>query len=193
MASEEPADTADLVQEILAGDRQAEARLVERYSPALSYLLRRLTGDRALADDLHQETFRIVLERIRTGGVREPEKLAGFIRGTAKNLWTADYRKVRRRGPTEEVVDEPPDPAPSALSRVLREEDRRRVRRLLDELRLERDREILLRFHIAEQSKEEVCEALGIAPGQFNVTLFRARQRFRELLEKTIVGKDDAR
>lgn len=189
MVSDAGPEAADLVHKIMAGDRRAESRLAERYGPGLSYLLRRLTGDPSLADDLRQETFRVILEKVRNGEVREPEKLAGFIRGTAKNLWTADYRKARRRPPADELdtVEEPVDPSPSALSRVLREEDRRHVRLLLGELRLDRDREILVRFHIAEEPKEEICEALGLSPRQFNVTLFRARQRFKELLHARYV------
>ena len=53
---------------------------------------------RADADDLHQETFRVVLEKVRAGELREPEKLPGFIRQIAKNLCIADYRKTARRG-----------------------------------------------------------------------------------------------
>jgi hypothetical protein len=35
---------------------------------------------------LYQETFRIALEKIRRGDVREPEKLSGFMGGIARNL-----------------------------------------------------------------------------------------------------------
>ena len=195
MASEVRPDMGELVRRIMAGDPQAESRLAQCYSRSLSYLLRRLTGDPTLAEDLHQETFRVVLEKLRKGEVREPEKLAGFIRGTAKNLWISDYRKARRRGEATELGEapEPLDPAPSALARVLLEEDRRHVRRILEELKLERDREILLRFHLAEQSKEEICEALGLTSRQFNVTLFRARQRFKQLLERSGSAETDGR
>lgn len=176
---------ADLVHRIAAGDRQAEARLVELHSHGLSYLLKRLSGNPALAEDLHQETFRIVLEKAREGALREPEKLAGFIRGTAKNLLLAEHRKAARRLEPQEVEQSPEvaDPAPGALAQVLQEEDRRHVRRVLSELPLDRDRQLLLRFYIAEEPKEQICEALGLSERQFNVALFRARQRFKQLLE----------
>src|ERR1044072_7592127 len=51
----------DLVRRIAAGDTAAESALVERYSRGLLYLLKRLGGPPDLADDLHQEAFRIVL------------------------------------------------------------------------------------------------------------------------------------
>ncbi len=176
---------AGLARRIAAGDRQAEAELVEISSRGLSYMLRRLTGDRARADDLHQETFRVVLEKLRRGELREPEKLIAFVRGTARNLALAGYRKAARRPESTDLdaVADPPDPAPSALGRVLQGEDRRHVRRILSELRSDRDRQLLFRFYIAEESKEKVCGALGLSSRQFNVAIFRARQRFKQLAE----------
>ena len=56
------------------------------------------------------------------------------------------------------------------------------IKRLIEELSVERDREILLRFYIREEDKESICTALAITPLHFNRVLFRAKQRFRELL-----------
>lgn len=184
-------DAEELVDRIGNGDQGAEAELVQRFSDGLSYMLLHLTGDRSLSEDLHQETFRIVLETLRKGGLREPAKLAGFIRATAKNLSRAEYRRtLRRKSDDLESAEEPIDSSPSQLSRVLIEEDRRLVRRVLEELRSERDRQVLFRYHIAEESKEEICRSLGLESLQFNLVLFRARKRFKELLEKRSGGAE---
>lgn len=180
-----------LVERIRAGERGAEAELVERYNRGLMLLLRRLTGDPALSEDLCHETLRIVLEKLRAGELREPERLAGFVRGTAKYLHANEVRKVGRRRragespvPTEpEEVPEVADAGPGPLDRLLQAEDQQRVRRLLGELGSERDRQVLLQVYLAETSREEVCSAMGLSPLQLNVILFRARQRFRELVE----------
>ena len=55
---------ADLVSRILSGDRQAEAELVDRYSRGVALIIRRETRDASQADDLYEETFCIVLEKI---------------------------------------------------------------------------------------------------------------------------------
>ncbi len=180
-----PAEASELVGRIGAGDRQAEAELVQQFSPGLSRLLRYLTRDHALSEDLHQETFRIVLQKLRDQELREPSKLPGFIRTTAKNLHRAEYRKSsRRRTEGVEAIQDAPDPAPSQLSQVLQEEDKKLVRQVLAELRSDRDRQILYRFHIAEEGKERICRSLDLGPLQFNLVLFRARRRFKELLHK---------
>ena len=182
-----PVDTEaiDLARRIAAGDEAAEARLIDRFGRGLRYMLLRLCGDPSQADDLYQETFRVVLEKLRRGDLREPEKLAGFVRGIARNLWVGATRKRRRRGDPAplDAVPEPVDPSTGGLGRVLREEDRQRVRQILGELRSERDREVLYRFYIAEEPRAAISRDLGLAEKQLNVVLFRARQRFRQLLE----------
>jgi len=189
-AGDEP---ARLVARIQAGDRAAEAELVARFSHGLLLMLRRLVQNQALADDLHQETLSLVLEKIRRAEVREPEKLAGFIRSTARNLFIADRRKEARYralddGREEEEGVRPglilTDRGPAPLDRVLADEEARQVRRLLDELRFDRDRQLLFRFYLSDDSKEEICADLEIEPERFHKVLFHARERLRELWER---------
>jgi RNA polymerase sigma-70 factor (ECF subfamily) len=194
MSEESPERTeaeaaADLVRRIHAGDAVAETELVERYSRGLLYMLRRTAGDPALAEDLHQEAFRILLERLRERGLEEPERLAGFLHRTAKNLFVAGYRKGARRKTDGEVegMEAMPDPASGPLQETLRQEEARRVRRLIGELDTDRDRQILYRFYIAEEEKDLICADLGLSSLHFNRVLFRARQRFKEILEESRV------
>lgn len=177
---------AGLVQRIGRGDARAEEELVERYSRGLLYMLRRRTGDPALADDLHQETFRIVLERLRRQSIEDPARLSGFILQTARNLFLGDYRKKSRRGEGHdpEEAPEPADTAPGQLTDVLRREEAARVRRILAEMGTDRDRQILFRFYIAEDDKEAICADLGLSSLHFNRVLFRARERFRSLMTR---------
>jgi len=183
-----------LVERVHAGEREAEAELVERFSHGLLLMLRRLAQNPALADDLHQETLALVIGKIRRGEVREPERLAGFIRSTARNLFIADRRKEARYQPLDDGIDaESPvsaissisDHRAAALDRVLAEEETRQVRVLLGELRYERDRQLLIRFYLADDSKEEICQNLEIKPERFNQVLHRARERLRELWERS--------
>lgn len=174
-----------LPQRIAAGDRRAEAELVDALGRGLNLLLRRLAKDPELARDLYQETFRIVITSLRQGRLEQADKLAAFVRGTAKNLLRSEWRKRDRRGPHDDV-DEIllTDPSPGQWHRARAAEDRRRVQQVLGELRSERDRQVLVRHYWHEEPKAETCAALGIAEAQYNLVLFRARQRFRQLLEK---------
>jgi RNA polymerase sigma-70 factor, ECF subfamily len=184
-------DLSALVRRIQAGDPAAESELVARFSHGLVLMLRRLARNPALADDLHQETLALVLAKIRSGEVREPEKLAGFIRSTARNLFIADRRKEARYRAFDEGEEEGLQPvaaladrAPAPLARVLADEEARQVERLLSELRFDRDRQLLLRFYLSDDSKEEICADLEIEPLRFHKVLFHARERLRELWER---------
>lgn len=180
-------DAAHLVERILAGDRSAEAELVARFSHGLLLMLRRLTGNPALADDLHQETLALVLAKVRQGEVREPERLAGFIRSTARNLFIADRRKEARYGPLsddEEATLPARAPATVPFDRVAAEEEAHLVQQVLSELRFDRDRQLLMRYYLRDDSKEEICQELEIRPEHFNLVLHRARERMREMWEK---------
>lgn len=188
---------AALVARIEAGDAAAEADLVAQLSPGLRVILRRLTADAALADDLHQETLAVALRRIRARELRQPEALPGFIRATARNLFIADRRKEARY---TDLGDEPEAAADrlraaaddgarlspdQPLRRLMAEEEARLVRQLLGELRHARDRELLVRVYLREEEKESVCRDLEIDPALYNRVLFRARQRLRELWERS--------
>ena len=177
---------ARLARAVASGDAAAEAELVERYSRGVRFLLGELARDPALADDLHQETFRLVLEKVRNGELREPEKLPGFIRQIAKNLFIAHYRKAARRATADlDSAPQAADPAPDQLAAVLQEEDGRLVRELLAELPTARDRILLFRFYLAGEPKERICADLGLSGPLFNNGLHRARQRFKALVEKS--------
>lgn len=181
--SEEKSD-AELVKRIQAGDRQAEEELIQRFSRRVPTMLKRLIHDPSAVEDLSQETFRIMLESIRAGKVREPDKLAGFIHRLANNLAIGYFRRTARENHADiEAIANRPDPAPSPLEEVLQKEKDTAALRVLDELK-SRDREVLSRFYLAEEDKEQICADLKLTNNQFNLILWRAKQRFKELYEK---------
>jgi RNA polymerase sigma-70 factor (ECF subfamily) len=181
----ESARVGELVARIIAGEKAAESELIQQYSRGVSVILNRATGDPSVSEDLSQETFRITLEKIRAGEVREPERLSGFIVSLAKNLASEYFRKSRR---TEGFADPDavyliPESAPNQLDRLLQAEKAKIVRRVLSELS-GRDRQILERFYIAEDDKDQICADLQLSSLHFNRVLYRARERYRELYER---------
>ena len=177
----------DLVRRIVSGEPAAEAELVDRFSRALSFLLRRLTRDDTAAEDLYQETFRLVIEKVRRGELREPERLPGFVSSMARNLFLGSVRRGGRRQKWQgdsEAAETAPDPAPGQLARLLAKEKAATVRGVLVELKNDRDREILSRYYISGEDKEDICRDLELSDLHFNRVLFRARQRYKELFER---------
>jgi RNA polymerase sigma-70 factor, ECF subfamily len=181
----------DLVARIRAGDQQAEAELVERYNYGLKVIIRREVSDTAVVEDLYQETFRIVLEKIRRGDVRDPERLAGFVRSVAKNLVIDYFRRAVHQVKVTEVEEAAPifRAGPDQLEELLRKETADLVRQILEEMSNERDVQVLFRFYLAEDDKEKICADLGLTGPHFNVVLKRARDRFRALYQRALGDK----
>ena len=59
------------------------------------------------------------------------------------------------------------------------------MRQVLAELGTERDREVLFRFYIAEQSSERICADLQLSAEHLYRVLHRARARYRKLFEQS--------
>lgn len=85
-------DDASLVARALAGDRVAEAQIYRRHARALANVAARLTGSRADAEDIVQETFVIALEHLRD--LRDPSSLRAWLTRVAV---TRAQRRLRRR------------------------------------------------------------------------------------------------
>lgn len=183
MPTEDRADEPEsLVRRIRAGDLAAEEELVCRYRRPVSVVLATARRDAPAIDDLFQETFRIAIEKIRSGALRQPEKLSGFLGSIARNLAIEHFRKLAAH-PTAGPPDERSlsSPAPGPLEELLRSERAAITRRVLAELPSERDRQILFRFYIVEDDKEQICSELKLTSLHFNRVLFRARERYRAL------------
>lgn len=180
------ADPEELVAGIRSGDRKAEERLFEVYGRGIAILLDRHTNGRPEAEDLLQDTFRLVLEKLRSGELREPSRLPGFIAQIARSLAIEHYRKAARRKtePDSDALAEVAASGSGPLSDLLARERADLVRQVIQELGTSRDRDILLRFYIAEEDKDRISADLGLSSLQFNRVLHRARERYREIYKE---------
>ena len=184
---EEARIAAGIVKSIRRGDLDAEEAMVERYSKGLNYLLTRRIGDAERARDLLQDTFFIAISKLREEKLENPARLAGYLRGIAIRVaLNAGRRRAREPYPIDiEAVQQMPDPEPPQFEHVSREQTLFAVRQLLSKLPVERDREILMRLYVHNQDKQEICEALDLDSLHFNRVLFRAKRRFRKILEQS--------
>lgn len=180
------AEAADIAARIRRGDAAAEAEFVQRYGRGLLIQLRRLTGDPDLAQDLRQDVLQLALERLRTRGIDQPERLAGWLAGAARRLALGEARKQARRQTYTGLLDESEHMAmeqDDQLDVLEREEQVALVRRLIRELPTARDRELLYRYYVGGEEKAALCDRFQLTPEHFHRVLFRARQRFRALHE----------
>ncbi|HYO77448.1 MAG TPA: sigma-70 family RNA polymerase sigma factor [Thermoanaerobaculia bacterium] len=159
--------------------------MAQRYGPALLAYMRSLTRDAAQAADLTQEALLVTILRLRREPLHEPAKIAAFLAATARNLLIAEKRKAARRA-TETGVEVEVAAPDDILATLLEAERREALLDAIHSLRNDRDREILLRFDLGEESRADVAAALGLDPLHFNRVLHRARQRLKEILKSRL-------
>jgi RNA polymerase sigma-70 factor, ECF subfamily len=174
----------EVVRRIRTGDPEADSELVRRFGRGVSAVLRRSGADPTAAEDLAQEAFALALRKIREGEVRQPERLAGFLCSLARNLAIEHFRRAGARRIAGSPNEDVPSSAESPLEELLRAERATLVRTVLAELPSERDRQILLRFYLAEEDKDQICKDLGLSSLHFNRVVFRARERYRDMYLK---------
>lgn len=175
-----------------ADDPQRFAAQLQRDYPGLVAVLERRVGDRQLALDMLHDAIVTTLDKLGAGTRLTPEMLAGFVFRTALN-----HLRNRRRRDRLQLVE--PDageslPADAAIGPAAQSQDagmRAVVRRLLQDLSCSRDREILVRYYLDEEDKLALCESMALTGPQFDRVIFRARDRFRSLLERAGFGRWD--
>lgn len=143
--------------------------------------------DPALADDVCQDAFRIVLERLARRPLEDPAGLDAYVMQTARYL-VIEHRKRQARQRTstgqQAAIDGVVDPQHDPAAERQLEFRARAVRQLLLEMRLPRDRELLVRVYLYDQDKAQVCRELGIGEEHYKRVLHRARARFADLLQR---------
>jgi RNA polymerase sigma-70 factor (ECF subfamily) len=97
---QESATEVSLAALAIAGDNNAFEELVRRRQGAIRGLMRQLTGDRAVADDLSQETFFQSWRKIRS--LKKPGAFGGWLRKIAINIFLRYIRRDNRHKDTSD-------------------------------------------------------------------------------------------
>ena len=178
-----PEQTCDLVSRIEAGDGFAESELVDRYARPIRLILLKRTGSAQLSNDLCQDTFVVILKKLRAGDLRKPQSLSAFIRQTAVNISIDHFRREKRYVHQDDGTISLHHSHRDHKARGIDSQTTRAVlENTLDQLSVSRDREILRRFYLADEDKMTICMDLKLSATHFDRVLYRAKKRMRELI-----------
>ncbi len=180
-----------LVERIRKDDPVALEDLYRIFSRGMRYYLCRQLGPQDLDDRVH-DSFLIVVQAIRRGDLREPERLMGFAR-TIVRRQIAGHIDVAVQQRKQQVDLDTSAPLPDSgispeAAAMTREEEALAVSVLKGISR--RDREILTRFYLEEQSQEEICRDMCLSETQFRLLKSRAKARFGELGKRKLSRKN---
>jgi len=175
-----------------AADPVAHLATVYRDYPGLRALILRRVRDPDIAADILQDAAVTTLEKLRRGEIAHPENLGGYLYRVALNHMRNRHRKDRSAQSSADGLDELAAPVNDPeWESVGRPQWASAARRMLEEMPVARDREVLVRFYLADEDRESICRELGLSEEHFNRVIFRARNRFRELLEHRGFWKAD--
>jgi RNA polymerase sigma-70 factor (ECF subfamily) len=183
--SEVYAGLIELVARIRSGESDGMAELYAIFIKGIRFYLCRQLGSQELDDKIH-DTYLTVVQAIRRGDLREPERLMGFVRTVVRRHVAAHIERMinTRRNHAEpersmRVVDPRENPEENAMLRQRTE----LIEKVLSEL-ADRDREVLTRFYLHEQSQEQICAEMRLTETQFRLLKSRAKARFGEWVRK---------
>lgn len=133
-------------------------------------------GDRAVADDLVQETLVLALQR--SGQLRDQKRLNAWLYSILSNCWKQHLRRVR---PTVELDESGVAAEGDAESGCCSQEAVLQVRRAILKLPVTQ-RQVLTLVDLAGFSYAEVAEVLTIPMGTVMSRLHAARQSLQKSL-----------
>jgi RNA polymerase sigma-70 factor (ECF subfamily) len=215
----EAVDERGLVEALRRGDEAAFAALVRRHNPAMLRLATDFVGDRAVAEEVVQDTWQALVEGLDRFQGRSTLKtwLFHVVANRARTRWARERRSVpfaalaRAEAESDEPAVDPdrffgPD-GPGAAGhwsspprswdgapeeRLLARETRARLAEAIASLP-PTQRVVLTLRDVEGWSSDEVRNVLDISETNVRVLLHRARAKVRRALEQYLDGESTTR
>ncbi len=178
---------AYLMDRLKTKDRQAFAVLIERYRDALVNYLYRMSGSKAKAEDLAQETFLLLYEK--SAGYQEYGRFSGYLYRIATNLYKNSLRRERAKYILSLALNHskngqrPPDPQQQAQANEIN----RQIEKAILKVPL-RYRTPLVLFEIQGLTYQELADMSGVKIGTIKSRINRGRNILRKILSDSYQG-----
>jgi RNA polymerase sigma-70 factor, ECF subfamily len=184
MADRPQVDWRSVVEQICQFDPLGEETLYRELNSGARQFLQRRLGTSDVEDHVH-DVFLIVVQTIRRGALREPERLMGFVRtilyrqvslgisrivGARKNISLSDSASQLSFDPDAEQL-------------VLDHEKVAAMKQGMKRMK-RKDVEVLTRFYLRGQPPERICEEMALTMAQFTLRKSRAKAALTALIQR---------
>ncbi|MHC4638399.1 MAG: RNA polymerase sigma factor [Planctomycetota bacterium] len=180
-----------LIEAHLTGDKTAFTELLSRYGDLVLGYLIKMTSDRSQAEDLFQETFRVVHEKAQT---LRGENFKSWLFRIATNVTINELRRQKQRKAlsldnqigctnghceqlTDTLVSESPDPSGEAFQEELKQQVRSAV-----ELLPQKQKITLILAYYQQLTYAEVATVMDCSVGTVKTQMFRALKTLAQKL-----------
>lgn len=185
---------AQLVELYRKGNQAAFEELLGRYKNKVYTTIYLIVKDRYIAEDLSQEVFIKVVNRITSKDYIEEGKFGGWVGRIAHNLAIDHFRKQKRN---PEIVLEDGTNVFNSLefteesieSVKIQKDTHTKLKSLIESLP-ESQREVLVMRHYSDMSFKDIAESTGVS---INTALGRMRYaliNLRKMMQETSIAYD---
>lgn len=174
-----------LVLEAQGGDRNSWSLLVQRWHHRLLRQAYRHVGDRAVAQDITQEVWQVIVQDI--AKLRDPSRFGFWALSIVSRRSFSWIKKQRKHRSTQmEVADE------SKVVSELEEDEGSYlpyIREGLQQLSVDQ-RLVVEMYYLENLSVSDISKILGVPQGTVKSRLYHAREHLREILNTIRNGKE---
>jgi RNA polymerase sigma factor (sigma-70 family) len=170
-----------VIAEVLKGNHEAFAVLVNKYKSGLYRLLLGMGANHQDAQDIAQDTFIKAYQKLRDHD--EQSSFAAWLYAIAINRFKS-LKRLKTFGYSGNTLMHVKDHVPTPEEQFMRKEDELEMQKRLSKLP-ERYKIVLLLRYTNELSYEEISNITGISMHQVKNQLFRARQKLKKQWPKS--------
>lgn len=178
--------SGELAIKIMAGDNSASNEFVQLNYRWLLFVVRKKFSISNNQEDIVQDSFMLVISKLQQGSVKNPNAILGFLRTTAIHIGYEYLRKDKKftSALDQEMLEVIEDSKNDILSSIIWDDKIKYVKQVIDELKIPRDKDILISFYFNDKNKSDICKQMDLSSEHFDRVLYRARQRLKEIIEK---------
>lgn len=166
----------ELIAAYMQGDKQSFEVLLSRHQNKVFNYILSLVKDKALADDIFQDTYIKIVNTLRSGTYRDEGKYIQWVMRIAHNL-VIDHFRRNQRFPTIrtdenfDIFDVLDNSEESIEQKIIRTQIHSDVKKLIRQLPDEQRRVLVMR-HYANMSFKDIADRTGVS---INTALGRMR------------------
>jgi RNA polymerase sigma factor (sigma-70 family) len=171
----------------------SEEEIALRFTERLRFFAAKRLNDASAAEDVAQETLRVVVDAIRANRIENRDALPGFVFQTARNICLHWVRSTaREKSAFARLEREPASEGthPDALVNLVSAERAQMVKAALNRLSAE-DKRLLTMIYYADLGSDDIALTLGVTTAAVRVRKHRALQRLAAELGDTAGNETD--
>lgn len=170
MTNNKLSDSDDLAKKLQKGQLEVMALLIEKYQDQAYGLAYQITKRHSDADDITQEAFVIVLEKISQW---QGQNFRSWLLRIVRNL-AIDFLRKRNKESSEKLLE----PKVNFFDQVVTAEEKMQVHQVLQSLPAAQKEILYLRF-FENMSLQEIAQKRNCSVGTVKATLFQTFQKLK--------------